>query len=111
MSDTTTTGRRKARGLWRMGRWAVIFGLLALPAVAMRFTSEVNWTAFDFMVMGVLLIGAGLAYEAVAAQLKTDLSRTILGLGVMGLAVVIWAQLAVGAVSQAIAYLFGLGAG
>lgn len=109
MAETMTTGDLRARGWWRLGRWAVIFALLTLPAVAMRLTSEVNWTALDFAVMSALLIGAGLAYEAIAAQLKTDLARTVLGLGVLGLVVVIWAQLAVGAVSQAIAYLFGLG--
>ena len=38
-------------------------GLLMVPLVAMRFTSEVNWSVFDFIVAGVLLFGTGLAIE------------------------------------------------
>ena len=49
--------------LWRLFRWVMWGGaalLLALPLVAMQFTSEVNWTASDFVVMGAMLgIAAG----------------------------------------------------
>ena len=36
--------------------WGTAAGLLLLPAVAMRFTTEVNWTGFDFAVMGAMLL-------------------------------------------------------
>jgi hypothetical protein len=37
--------------------------LLLIPFAAMRFTDEVNWTMFDFAVMGFLLLMTGLAIE------------------------------------------------
>ncbi|MFS2018775.1 hypothetical protein ACEN88_19625 [Massilia sp. CT11-108] len=36
--------------------------ILLVPAVAMRFTHEVNWGPGDFLVGGALLAGTGLAY-------------------------------------------------
>src|SRR5688500_13320264 len=42
--------------------------ILLLPLLAMRFTNEVNWTPFDFVVAGALLLGAGLAYEFLARR-------------------------------------------
>ena len=38
-------------------------GLIALPAIAMQFTSEVNWTGEDFVFAILMLGGVGLAFE------------------------------------------------
>ena len=37
---------------WRIARWTVAGTLLALPAVAMQVTDEVNWTVSDFVFAG-----------------------------------------------------------
>ncbi len=37
--------------------------LLLIPFVAMRFTNEVTWSVFDFILMGVMLLVTGLAIE------------------------------------------------
>jgi hypothetical protein len=51
-----------------MAMWAGAAVLLALPAVAMRFTAEVYWTGFDFLFVGALLFGsAGLVELAMRA--------------------------------------------
>ena len=59
-------------GVWRLFRWAMWGGaalLLALPAVAMQFTTEVDWTASDFIIMGaMLLIAAGTVELAMRAS-------------------------------------------
>jgi hypothetical protein len=47
---------------------AVVGSLLLVPAVAMLFTDEVNWDLFDFVVMGAVLFGVGLAYELIARK-------------------------------------------
>lgn len=81
---------------FRMVRWAVIFGLLVLPAIAMRLTDEVKWTASDFAFMAVLLIGAGLAFEAAALKVRKPARRTLLGAAIVGVVLLIWVEAAVG---------------
>jgi hypothetical protein len=42
---------------------AAALSLLLIPFIAMRFTSEVVWTALDFITMGVMLLCTGLGIE------------------------------------------------
>lgn len=81
---------------WRIGLWTVIAGLLLLPAVAMRFTEEVNWTGEDFVFAGVVLIGAGLAFELAAWRLKTPFYRLMAAGIILGVVTVVWVEAAVG---------------
>jgi len=71
-------------------------GLLLIPLVAMQFTKEVNWSLFDFIVMGALLYGAGLTYVLVSRMGNNGAYR--LGAGVAAAAglLLIWGNLAVG---------------
>lgn len=84
------------RASWRIGLWAVIAGLLLLPAVAMQFTEEVAWTATDFVFAAVVLIGAGLLFELAAWRLKTPFYRMIAGAMILGVVLVAWVEGAVG---------------
>lgn len=62
----------------------------------MQFSNEMNWSVFDFTIMGMLLLGSGLLCEIVLRQVKPIRNRIILcGLILLGL-VVVWAELAVG---------------
>ena len=72
--------------------------LLLVPLVAMQFTDEVNWTLFDFVVMGVLLALAGLTGEWVLRAVQSPAQRILLFLLVACALLFIWAQLAVGVV-------------
>lgn len=57
---------RRTRALDRRLRivgWSLAAALLALPLVAMPFTGEVAWTAFDFVFAGVMLGAVGLLIE------------------------------------------------
>ena len=51
---------------WRAARWLGAAALLAVPAVAMRFTAEVRWTAFDFAFFAGMLAVLLLGYELIA---------------------------------------------
>ena len=75
---------------------AVVGVLLLIPLVAMQFTTEVNWSGFDFLVMGVLLIGTGLLCELVLRKVTKTNHRILLCMAVVGVFLLVWAELAVG---------------
>jgi hypothetical protein len=79
--------------------------LLLVPLAAMRLTDEVNWSAGDFVLMGALLFVSLSAYALLAARAHKPVQRVVAGLAVGAVFVVIWAELAVGAVSKALAGL------
>lgn len=70
--------------------------LLLIPLIAMQFTDEVNWTIFDFIVAGILLIGTGLMIELVLRKVKKTKYRVILVIAILIALLLIWAELAVG---------------
>ena len=70
--------------------------ILLVPLLAMQFTKEVVWDLFDFVVMGTLLVGAGLAYVLTARTVVNPRSRLYLGVALAGALLLIWAELAVG---------------
>ncbi|KGO93494.1 hypothetical protein [Flavobacterium enshiense] len=70
--------------------------LLFIPFTAMQFTDEVNWTLFDFIVAGVLLLGTGLMCEFVIRKVAKTEHRIALCGAVLAVLVLIWIELAVG---------------
>lgn len=70
--------------------------LLLMPLVAMQFTKEVNWTALDFIVAGILLYGTGLACELVLRKVQSTRYRVFICVGILLALFLIWAELAVG---------------
>lgn len=70
--------------------------LLLIPLIAMQFSAEVNWTPFDFVVAGFLLIGAGLIFDLVIRKIKNIKYRIATSLILLIALLLIWAELAVG---------------
>ena len=70
--------------------------VLAVPAIAMQFSEDVQWGPFDFAIIGILLFGAGFLYELVARKVTSRTHRVALGLGFLVAVGVIWVELAVG---------------
>lgn len=70
--------------------------LLSLPFFAMRFTKEVNWGLFDFLVMGFLLFGTAFILEFILRNAKSLKSRIIFCAIALSVLTLIWAELAVG---------------
>lgn len=70
--------------------------LLLIPLIGMQFSIDVNWTVSDFLVAGVLLLGAGLTIEIVMRTIKKKQTRILLILIIAAILLLTWAELAVG---------------
>lgn len=70
--------------------------LLLIPLIAMQFTSEVAWSFFDFLIMGILLIVTGLGIELALRLVPSTKNRIIICGFILGAFFLIWAELAVG---------------
>lgn len=70
--------------------------ILAVPLIAMFFTNEVAWTAFDFVAAAGFLLLLAVSLELVWRISATSSGKWIGGLVVFILFILIWAELAVG---------------
>ena len=95
MTELTKTGFS-----WRMVGWSAAVALLAMPFIAMRFTSEVNWTAIDFIFASVLFGVIGGAFELAVRASSSRFYRGGAALALLGTLLTIWANLAVGIVGS-----------
>lgn len=70
--------------------------ILLVPIVAMQFSPEVNWSGFDFMVAGMLLLGTVFSIEVILRITKSSQKRLVFVLLILTALFLIWAELAVG---------------
>ena len=77
----------------------IVVLLLSIPLIAMQLTDEVNWSFFDFIIMGTLLTITGLMIGIVLKKVKyykyREVFIVIIVIIVM-MFLLIWAELAVG---------------
>lgn len=99
---TTKTGDN--RNAWdtplRVLIWGGAAALLALPAIAMSFTREVNWDAFDFFVFGAMLAAACGICELVLRAGGSFLYRAAAATAIGAAFLLIWINLAVGVIGD-----------
>jgi len=69
--------------------------ILSVPLIAMMFTDEVAWDLSDFIVIGSLLLGAGLGYEFTANKVDRRY-RGVIAVVLAAFLLIIWMELAVG---------------
>lgn len=69
---------------------------LLIPSIAMQLTDEVNWTLFDFIIAGALLIGTGLIGELAIRKINKTKYRIAVCVALLIVLLLIWAELAVG---------------
>ena len=123
MSGETVKAVDGQTAVMRTGMWGGAVALLLAPAVAMQFTTEVQWTLFDFALMGVLLaIACGVgelvlrASDSLTYRLGAAVAigtTFVLGVGNLAVGLIgsednpandrVWAVLAVGVVGALIA--------
>lgn len=75
---------------------AVTAMLLLAPLVAMQFTHEVSWGPLDFVAAAALLLGAGTAIVVANAWFERPVQGRLAIAGIVLIAAVVWAELAVG---------------
>jgi hypothetical protein len=75
---------------------AVVVIPLLIPLIAMQFSTEVNWTLFDFIVATVLLFSAAMAIDLIIRKVKGKTYRIIFSVVVLVVFLLIWAEIAVG---------------
>lgn len=70
--------------------------ILLIPAIAMQFTTEVNWTIGDFIAAGVLLLGTGFLIDLVIRKIKSTYVKMGLSALLFLALIFVWLELAVG---------------
>lgn len=70
--------------------------ILFIPLIAMQFTDEVNWTLFDFVVAGALLLGTGLMCELAIRKINKIKYRIGICIALLVVLLLIWEELSVG---------------
>ena len=98
-NDAASPGRRR-RFPWRIVGWSIPAFLLLLPAVAMQYTDEVNWTAGDFIFATILFGSVGLAFELIVRTSDSLSYRFGAALAVFGAFLTVWANGAVGMIGD-----------
>jgi hypothetical protein len=84
----------------RVALWSAAAALLVAPAVAMRFTAEVNWTASDFVFAAVVFGSVGLFAEAAVRISRNPAYRAGAAFALLAGFMTVWANLAVGLVGN-----------
>ncbi len=98
----TTNTRENPRliNAMRVLAWSAAAVILLLPAVAMQFTDEVNWTAGDFILMGMMLLVACGSFE-LATRVTRSLAYVVASAVAVGAAFLMtWINLAVGIIGS-----------
>jgi len=92
-------GGRRGNPL-RKAVWGTAGLLLLLPLVAMQFTREVDWNLADFIIIGAMLLAACAAYELAVWLSGNPFYRAGFGAAIVGAFLLVWVNLAVGAIGS-----------
>ena len=99
MANEALMAAKRARP-WRLVGWGMAASLLLVPLVAMQFTSEVNWTASDFLFAGALIGGVGVLFELTVRMSASPFYRAGAALALAAAFLLIWINGAVGIIGS-----------
>ena len=100
MADRVEDSAGRGWSLWRIAGWSIPVLLLMLPAVAMQFTSEVDWSVSDFIFAALLFGIVGLSFELIVRTSDSVAYRFGAGLAVTAAFLTIWINGAVGMIGS-----------
>ena len=93
----TTTGHRN---WWSILIWSGAGGLILLPFVAMRFTTEVKWTVADFVFAGAMIGGSCVVLELALRLTHNWAYRGGVVLALAAIFLLVWINGAVGIIGN-----------
>ena len=70
--------------------------LLLIPFAGNLISPEFEWDLTDFLIMGILLLGAGLALELILRKVANQTTRTLAIIFLVLAFLLLWAEMAVG---------------
>jgi hypothetical protein len=74
--------------------------LLMVPFLAMKFTAEVNWSVFDFILGGTVIFTTGLAFVVLMKYASNLVSRAAMVMALGTTFLMVWVDLAVGIIGS-----------
>jgi len=74
----------------------IVGTILLVPLIAMQLTNEVNWSFFDFAIMGLMLTITGLLIETILNKVNNYKYKQLLVVIIVMMFFLTWAELAVG---------------
>jgi hypothetical protein len=74
--------------------------LLLIPLIGMQLSDQVDWSLFDFILMGTLLLALGFGIHLISLKTKTYKKRIIFIAIAVLLFLFIWGELAVGIIGS-----------
>ena len=96
MSITANPAAGRRFNIWRIIGWGGAVALILTLLIAMRFTSEVDWTASDFVFAIMMVGGVGLLFELAVFMSRNTFYRAGVALALVGCFLVVWVNAAVG---------------
>ena len=83
-----------------LAAWIGAAALLALPAVAMQFTDEVEWTGFDFAVFAGMIALVVVPFQLALRRVRNLAALAAIAAALITAFLMVWANLAVGIVGD-----------
>lgn len=75
---------------------SIVIAILSIPLIVMRFTSEVNWTLFDFLMASFLIITSLTLIEITLQNFKNKTFKIATVFVILFLFLLLWVDLSVG---------------
>lgn len=93
---------KKQKNLSKSILWVALVTALvfSMPLVAMQFTTQVNWSVTDFIIMGILIFGTAFSYVLLTRLSPTIIHRVAFALAIGSTFLLIWANLSVGLIGS-----------
>ncbi|MCF7809026.1 MAG: hypothetical protein K9M49_03355 [Candidatus Marinimicrobia bacterium] len=84
-----------------IGIWAGVTAvLLSIPLIAGQMTGEVNWSVFDFVIMGIMIFSTGLIFEILRQRSKIVAYQAAFGVALFTAFLLFWINGAVGLIGN-----------